>query len=446
VIFTTDTIIAIATPRGRGALGVVRLSGGESINIAMTLARRTRAFETRRATLCRIHDIDEAVVTVFRAPASFTGQDVVELSAHGSPAVLDAIVDAGLALGARMARPGEFTLRAVLNGRRDLIQAEAVADLIESTTTLQARTAFDQLQGTLTARIREIEVVLFDLQSLLEASLDFPDEGYRFIAEGDVVARLNSGRSMLRALLADARTGRLVREGATVVLAGRANVGKSSLFNRLVGRERAIVSPTAGTTRDFVTESVGIDGLVVTLVDTAGRGFAGDDIEAEGMTRALAAQQAADVVLVVVDGSMALLDEDLALLSETDGSPRLVLWSKSDLADAGGEMGRVDGSVAVSAMTGDGLSEVRARLVGLLCGEERGREAPAVSNIRHIRLLEQSGEHLARAERAILQESAPEEFVLFELGAAREVLEEVTGARGSEAVLEEVFARFCIGK
>ncbi|MDO8586098.1 MAG: GTPase, partial [Armatimonadota bacterium] len=276
MISTTDTIVAIATPRGRGALGMVRLSGGDSIRIASALTDRPQGFVSRYATLCRVRAIDEVVVTAFRSPASFTGEDIVEITAHGSLVVLDAIVSGAVSLGARLAKPGEFTLRAVLHGRRDLVQAEAVADLIDARTGLQARTAFDQLEGTLTARITGIERGLFDLQARLEASLDFPEEGYRFVDAWQVEAELSQALAAVKALLLDGRTGRIVREGATVVLAGRTNAGKSSIFNRLLGRDRSIVAATAGTTRDFVTEQMDLDGILVTLVDTAGLGVAGD--------------------------------------------------------------------------------------------------------------------------------------------------------------------------
>ena len=442
MISTTDTIVAIATPRGRGALGMVRLSGGDSIRIVSALTDRTRAFSPRYATLCRVRGIDEVVVTVFRSPASFTGEDVAEITAHGSQVVLDAIVSGAVGHGARLAMPGEFTLRAVLHGRRDLVQAEAVADLIDASTSLQARTAFDQLDGTLTARITGIERVLFDLQARLEASLDFPEEGYRFVEARQVEAELNHALAEVNALLLDGRTGRVVREGATVVLAGRTNAGKSSIFNRLLGRNRAIVAATAGTTRDFVTEQINLDGIAVTLVDTAGMGVAGDVVEAEGMARAVAAHAAADVLLVVVDGSAPVGDDDRALLGDAVGRRHLVVWNKQDLGWSGGMTG---GGVAVSALTGLGVDVLRGRLVELLCGGESPRQAPALSNIRHITLLDGVAGLLERAVGASAR-AAPEEFVLSEISAARGLLEDVTGVRGSEAVLEEIFSKFCVGK
>lgn len=429
---------------------MVRLSGGEAIGIATVLTGRRRGFKPRYATLCRICGfdavaVDEVVVTVFTSPASFTGEDSVEITAHGSPFILETIVSAAVNRGARLARPGEFTLRAVLNGRRDLVQAEAVADLIDAHTDLQARTAFDQLEGTLTARIRDIERGLFELQARLEASLDFPEEGYRFVEAPDVKAALTRALGSVKALLLDGRTGRMVREGATVVLAGRTNAGKSSVFNQLVGRDRAIVAATAGTTRDFVTEAVNLSGIPVTLVDTAGLGVTGDAVEAEGMARAAAAHVAADVLLIVVDGSTAFGEGDRALLRETSDRRRLVLWNKQDLGSAAGCGPASQDDVAVSALTGSGMDVVRARLLGLLCGDEAARDVPAVSNIRHIRLLEGVAQSLACAREAAAR-AEPEEFVLSELAGARALLEEVTGVRGSEAMLEEIFSKFCVGK
>ncbi len=348
---TADTIVAIATPPGRGGIGVVRLSGSDARAIASRLITHSGPLDPRVATFthlrsvdqaelrrasprnptCAISEphafgashnatptheldagkidglrghsalIDQAVATFFPAPRSYTGEDVVELSAHGSPVVLRLVVESAICAGARLAEPGEFTLRAFLNGRIDLTQAEAVADLIDAVTPRQARAAFDQLEGTLTREIGELDAALFDLIARLEASIDFPEEGYHFIAPGEVAESVEMLCARTDALLADARRGRLIREGLQVAIVGAPNVGKSSLFNALAGASRAIVADVPGTTRDLVTEVIDLEGLRVTLIDTAGLRNSTDAIEAEGVARSIHAQSVADLVVHVVD-------------------------------------------------------------------------------------------------------------------------------------------------
>lgn len=447
---TTDTIVAIATPPGRGGIGIVRISGPAAHSIAGRLTRREAPFEARRATVARLTGesgaIDRVVVTAFATPHSYTGEDVAEISAHGSPVLLRAIVAEAMHAGARLANPGEFTLRAFLNGRIDLVQAEAVRDLVDSVTPLQARAAFDQLEGTLTESIREIDARVFDLCARLEASLDFPEEGYHFVTEpraGDEIAALGARVSTL---LSDAERGRLIRDGLHVVIAGRPNSGKSSLFNRLAGAGRAIVTDVPGTTRDLLTETVEIGGVPVTIVDTAGvRAVPGDAIEAEGIARAAAARRVAAAVLVVLDGAAPLTGEDRALLTETADVPRVVVANKSDL-QAAWSAGDIDaGLVRISALTGEGLDRVRAHLIAVMGGSPSDRELPAVTNMRHIELLERTRGALARAEAAA-RDGASEEFVLADLSEARGLLEEVTGTRTADDVLGRIFASFCIGK
>jgi tRNA modification GTPase len=451
-----DTIVAIATPAGRGGIGVVRISGPQSALIAAILTRHRSPLEPRHATFARFasHESaqadgmlgDQVILTFFPAPHSYTGEDVVEVSGHGSPVLLRAIVESAMVAGARLAEPGEFTLRAFLNQRIDLVQAEAVRDLIDAVTPLQARAAYDQLEGTLTTEIARVETQLFDLVVRLEASLDFPDAGYHFVESGDAAREIARVKEQLATLVGSARRGRLIREGLQVTLAGRPNAGKSSLFNCLAGRGRAIVTATPGTTRDLVTETVDIDGIPMTLVDTAGvRAGAVDPIEVEGIARAVAVRDVADIVLVVVDRSRSLDADDRALLESTSKRRRVVVASKSDLAPAW-PMDELAGAspLALSATSGEGVDCLRAALVVAAAGEPL-RDVPAITNVRHQDLLTRAHAALERAEAAALG-GAPEEFVLADLGEARSRLEEITGTRTSDDVLHAIFDRFCIGK
>jgi tRNA modification GTPase len=488
-----DTIVAIATPSGRGGIGVIRLSGPDAHVIAQRLTRRTAAFQPRHATLTtvrttpepiggassaalaeRLEDdsdeaigrgeaerphgaqasarvspdvIDQAVVTYFPAPASYTGDDVVEVSAHGSPVVLNAIVSSAMSHGARLAEPGEFTLRAYLNGRMDLTQAEAVADLVEAVTPLQARAAFDQLQGTLTQRIAGIDRALFDLIARLEASVDFPDEGYHFVDVESLAASIDRIRVQTGALLSDGRQGRLVREGLEVAIVGRPNVGKSSLFNALVGSARAIVTEVPGTTRDLVSETVDLHGFRLLLVDTAGIRATQNLVETEGVSRTLGAATVADLILLVLDGSQPGSLFELQDVTQVDDSKVLTVVNKADLPQVvdltGGD------AIRVSARTGAGLDTLRCRILRALHAD-LAADRPAITNLRHISLVQRAHDALGRAYRAAARGNSggamPEEFVLADLQEARASLEEITGKRAPEDLLAHIFARFCIGK
>ena len=452
-----DTIVAIATPPGRGGLGLVRISGPRATTIAGALLDRSRPLEPRRATVARLVEraenetvsIDRVVATSFPGPGSYTGEDVVEICAHGSPLLLGRIVTMACGSGARLANPGEFTLRAFLHDRLDLVQAEAVADLVDAVTPLQARVAFDQLEGTMTGRIADVDRRLLDLTARLEASLDFPEEGYHFIEGAEVARAIRPVREQLRALLAGAAAGRLIREGCQVVVLGRPNVGKSSVFNRLLGASRAIVTPVAGTTRDLVTETMDLDGIAVTLVDSAGIRMSVDPIEAEGVSRARQASGVAAACLVVVDRSEPLCADDRVVLEETSATPRVVVINKLDRPGAwpasalplDGETSQVE----VSARTGRGVDRLRRELRRVLVGETGSRETPMVANIRHVELLERA-ESSVVAAAAAAERGAAEEFVLEDLARARSALEELTGKRTPDDVLAHIFERFCIGK
>jgi tRNA modification GTPase len=450
VFSTTDTIVAIATPPGRGGIGVVRISGANAAAIAQAMTARREPFTPRHATLTNVKgsttSIDRVVVTFFAAPHSYTGEDVAEVSAHGSPVLLRAIVSEAMRNGARLAEPGEFTLRAYLNDRIDLVQAEAVRDLVNAVTPLQARAAFDQLEGTLTADIREIDRAVLDLTARLEASLDFPGEGYHFVEGSAAAGEIAEVAARIGSLLESAERGRLIREGLHVVLAGRPNTGKSSLFNALAGAGRAIVTDVPGTTRDLLTEVVDIEGVPVTIVDTAGARLApADAIEAEGIARAHAARQIASVVVILLDGSQPLSSDDHALLEETAGLTRVIAVNKSDLPEAWSFESIQAKALKLSVLTGAGLSELREALLTAVGGVEHGRDVPAVTNIRHIELMACALDALRRAETAATTK-APEEFVLVDLTEARRLLEEVTGTRTADDLLGHIFASFCIGK
>lgn len=470
---TSDTIVAIATPPGRGGIGVVRFSGPDAERIAGELTGRAAGFTPRHATFTTVgapgtrHEApgtdspgtrpeargtDRAVVTFFKAPASYTGEDVVEISAHGSPVVLNAILRASMDAGARLAEPGEFTLRAYLNGKLDLVQAEAVADLIEAVTPLQARAAFDQLEGTLTEAIGEIERGLFDVTAKLEASLDFPDEGYHFVAPREAHAALTLLAERIDALLVQAARGRLVREGAQVAIVGAPNVGKSSLFNALLNTNRAIVTAIPGTTRDLLTERADIGGLSLSLIDTAGLRETTDVVEQEGVARARDALRVADLTIVVLDRSRPLGAEDEELLAVTASRPRLVVMNKSDLGAQGawgvqGAWGArgAQGALEISATTGAGLAALVDAMAAALTSGDGLRDRPAITNVRHTVLLERAREAVGRATAALAGD-VPEEFPLLDLQEAAQALQEITGRRTSDDLLRHIFERFCIGK
>lgn len=441
---TSDTIVAVATPPGRGGIGVVRLSGADAESMARRLVARERPFEPRRATYAQVRTCDEVVATFFPAPHSYTGEDVVELSAHGSPVVLREIVSAAMSCGARLAEPGEFTLRAFLNGRIDLPQAEAVADLIDAVTPLQARAAFDQLQGTLTEVIGDIDATLFDLIARLEASIDFSEEGYHFIGPSEVAGALDRLIARTSSLVDDGTRGRIVRDGLQVTIVGKPNVGKSSVFNALVGASRAIVTEVPGTTRDLLTEIVDLNGLRITLVDTAGLRPTDDAVEAEGVARARRAQDITDLVLVVVDGSKPLDGLDRDIIRQVNETKRVIVSNKSDLD------GHAPGLfLPVSARTGVGLDSLRTAIMRALdLASDPVVDRPAITNVRHIALVTRARDALARARAAAGADGGAlsEEFVLADLQDARAALEEVSGRRTPDDVLAHIFARFCIGK
>jgi tRNA modification GTPase len=447
---TSDTIVAVATPPGRGGIGVIRISGPDAAAIATRLIGRDHPLKPRYATFARRAD-DHVVVTLFEGPHSYTGEHVVEIAAHGSPVVLNAIVRAAVDAGARLAEPGEFTLRAFLNNKIDLVQAEAVADLVDAVTPLQARAAFDQLEGTLTHSIGEIERQLFDVIAKLEASLDFPDEGYHFVAPQEARTSLAAILARTDALLAQAARGRLIREGAQVAIVGAPNVGKSSLFNALLNTNRAIVTAVPGTTRDLLTERADIGGLSLSLIDTAGVRETTDVVELEGVTRSRNTLRVVDLVVVLLDRSRHLSDEDRDVLIATQNQRRVVVWNKSDLKpalhsnhmEAGFSLPA--GILEISATTGSGIDRLIDAIATTLSASEPLRDQPQITNTRHIALLEGARAAIDRAATA-LEGEVPEEFPLLDLQEAAHALQEITGRRTSDDLLRHIFERFCIGK
>jgi tRNA modification GTPase len=468
-----DTIVAISTPPGRGGLGVVRLAGPEARSIAAPMLRLGQPLEANRALFGELIEpehagaaapgcpgpdvtIDEVVVTFFAKPHSYTTDDIVEISAHGSPVVLRHIVELALARGARLAEPGEFTLRAFLNGRLDLTQAEAVRDLIDSQTLYQARVAAQQLGGGLSHRLSPIKQKLVELIAALEAGVDFAEDDVSILPGPRIVERIEAVAAPLGELCRSFAYGKLVHDGLTLAIVGRPNVGKSSVFNRLVERERAIVTATPGTTRDLVTETVALDGIPVHLVDTAGIRQALDEAESIGIRKSLEALADADLVLVVVDGSQPLTREDRELIQQVSGRNAIVVANKADLID--GWQSAVDGSaghgpldtdhlpmVHTSALTGAGIGELRAAILDHLSGGAPQQETAFLTNLRQQKLVEDSLAALAAAARAV-EASTPHEMLLLDLYSALRPLDEITGATTTDDILNLIFSTFCIGK
>jgi tRNA modification GTPase len=445
-------IVALATPPGRGALALVRLTGVGAMEVIGRLAGRS-AFEPRTATLVRLclppeGLVESAIVTAFVAPHSFTGQDTVEISTHGSPVIVDAVVRACVDAGARLARRGEFTWRAYLNGRLDLLQAEAVADLVSATTAAQVRVASAHLEGTLSETICGIGDEIASLRALLEASLDFPDEGFHFIEPAELGARIQAMRATCARLLGSADAGRRLHEGALVVIAGRPNAGKSSLFNALLRRQRAIVTAEPGTTRDLLTEVTSFGGVPVTLVDTAGLREAQNAIEREGVSRAEASLASADLVVLVVDPEAPAADlaETGQLWSTMDGRARVCVMNKVDRWGAREGMRPAwcpADAVAVSARDGQGIDVLEARL-GAMLGQATW-EGATLTRARHRSLMGVCASALERGERTA-SEGGSEEYVLADLHDALTALEDLRGVETPDEVLETIFSTFCIGK
>ena len=458
-----ETIVAIATPAGRGGIGVVRLAGAEARAIAVPMLRLKREMEPGCAIFGELVEpdsepgserdirIDEVVVTYFAKPHSYTTDDIVEISAHGSPVVLRHIVELCLARGARLAEPGEFTMRAFLNGRLDLTQAEAVRDLIDSQTLFQAKVAARQLGGALSHRISPIKRSLVELIALLEAGIDFAEDDVSVAADAVILQRIANIKEPLRELAATFTFGKIVHQGLTLAIVGRPNVGKSSLFNRLVERERAIVTAQPGTTRDLVSETVAIGGIPVELVDTAGIRLARDEAESMGIRKSMEALAEADLVLVVVDQTQDLTREDTELLSQVGGRPLIVVANKVDLMGEGlraaaRELLSERESISTSALTGEGIGELREAILRHVGGELAVQaEGGLLTSVRHRKLVDGALAALDGAENAVAGR-VPHEMLLLDLYGALRPLDEITGATTTDDILNLIFGTFCIGK
>lgn len=441
---SADTIAAIATPGGRGAVGVVRLSGAMAGPIASRLCGPLPS--PRQASLRRIVDangqaLDEALVLYFPAPRSFTGEDVVEIQGHGAPVVLEALVESACRLGARRARPGEFSERAFLNDRVDLAQAEAIADLVDAASLSAARAARASLSGTFSRLVQGFAETLLDLRVQVEGALDFSDEDVDWLQRGNVRQRLAEVVDELRDVRAQAVNGARLAQGLEVVLAGAPNSGKSTLLNRMCGNDVAIVTEIAGTTRDMLQYDLVIEGAPVRLVDTAGLRFTEDTIEREGVRRSRARIEQADVVLLLGDDRLDNPFDDSALPeSQREGVVRV--HTKCDLS--GRDAGRTpDGGIRISAQTGAGIDSLRAMIAeGLGVSPS---EAPFSARARHVEAIDQALAALEGAQAALVAEQELD-MVAAELGTAHQALGTITGAVDSEALLGAIFSRFCIGK
>jgi tRNA modification GTPase len=491
-----DTIVAIATPPGRGGIGIVRLAGAKAREIAAPMLRLKHDLEPGRAVFGELIEpsgaafptlekpettnahvgtaapgspaeqssavvvsaqqkqrIDEVVVTYFAKPHSYTTDDIIEISAHGSPVVLRHIIELFIAAGARLAEPGEFTMRAFRNGRIDLTQAEAVRDLIDSQTLYQAKVAAQQLEGALSKRLQPVKQKLVDLIALLEAGIDFAEDDVSVLPDATILDRIAAVRAPLEDLNSSFAYGKIVHEGLTLAIVGRPNVGKSSLFNRLVERERAIVTATPGTTRDLVSETVAIGGIPVKLVDTAGIRQALDEAESIGIRKSMEALADADLVLVVLDASHAQAAEDDELLNQAAARPVIVVQNKSDLVtsslETSGQWPAASGqsrAIRTSALTGDGIPELRAAILRHV-GGETGTQAETgfLTNVRHQGLVRDSLTALEGAKNAVAGK-VPHEMLLLDLYSALRPLDAITGATTIDDILNLIFSTFCVGK
>lgn len=452
-----DTIIAVSTPPGFGGLGVVRLSGSRALEISRSLfkpqARRSR-IPGRRPVLGHLADpktgevFEKALLTFFPGPRSYTTEDIVELSTHGSPVLLEEIVRLGIAEGARHAHPGEFTLRAFLGGRIDILQAEAVNDLIQATSLTQAKISFRQLEGGLSRRIQKLRREIIHILSQIETSLEFPDEGVS-ISKKAIVRTIRRSRDTLDGLITSYDLGKTYREGLVLAITGRTNSGKSTLFNTLLEQDRAIVTPFPGTTRDLLRERVTFGGAVFTLVDMAGQDRTSHPVELEGIQRGARLASQADGILLLLDVSRPEHPDDLELIRTYSRKPALVLWNKCDLPrklSGGAAMEAAAGlpQLEISALRGDNIEELKRKIQELFVPDQAKQE-DVILHLRQKLLLEEIRSALETA-LGVLEQGFSEEVLAEEVRRVIPVIGQLTGEICAEDVLDDIFSRFCIGK
>ncbi len=455
-----DTICALSTPPGRSGIAVVRVSGTQSFALFRQIFLPKKQFEHvpyRRAMLGKIeesrggYEIDEAIATCFPSANSYTGEDMVEFSLHGNPVLIAALLDCLCINGARLAEPGEFTMRAFLHGRLDLTQAEAVNDIISATTLYQAQVAARQCSGALSQQLKPLKQLLVDIIVNLESAVEFVEENLPTAARETVVQQLGFVSQQLRDWIATYRQGRIIKEGFSMAVVGRPNVGKSSVFNALLAQNRSIVAEMPGTTRDLVSELTNLEGIPVRLQDTAGIHHSDDPIERLGMDRSLQAIADADAILLVVDRSKPQSPQDAALRQQLSPSSCIAVMNKSDLPSVWSAEEKRDfaGSwpqVEVSAKTGSGIEALRTAILnGLLGMEGMRQDTLVITNLRHLHTLDAAERDLARAANS-LQEGLSEEFALVDLHSGLKTLGAITGETSVDDLLTEIFSRFCVGK
>jgi tRNA modification GTPase len=441
------TIAAIATAPGRGGIGVVRISGRTVPDIALAILGKCPS--PRHAAYLDFLDtdgttIDRGIAIYYSAPHSYTGEDVLELQGHGGTAVLQRLLQRCLTLGAKLAEPGEFTKRAYLNDKLDLAQAEAVADLIDASTDLAARSAMRSLSGEFSSHIHALRDQLINLRMYVEACLDFPEEDIDFINEGGVIDKLEAIRNQLARLASTAKQGSILREGIQVVLIGQPNVGKSSLMNQLAGQDVAIVTPIAGTTRDTIRSEIQLEGVPIHVIDTAGLRETIDEVEIFGIERTWRAAETAHIALILVDATHGITENEKSILTRLSGVPHQVwIHNKIDLIDSSPAIRSADSQthIFLSAKTGHGVPLLRQHLLEL-AGWRAGEEGVFMARQRHLQALESVTQYIESAKKNINQA----ELVAEDLRLAQEALNEITGEFTSDDLLGEIFGRFCIGK